>query len=83
MSVRHRHPVVVDHQPQVCLLAIPSRLSGEEKLVEAFDWSLEHSGSPVEGPAHVHQNLAVLDPVHLPAELARKRSKEVDLLGGH
>lgn len=83
VSVRHGHPVVVDHQPQVGLLAPPSTLSGEEELVDAFDRSLEHSGSPVEGPAHINQNLAVLDPVHLPRQLARKRSKEMDLLGRH
>lgn len=81
--MRHGHPVVVDHQPQVSLLAPPSALRGEEELVDAFDWSPEHSRSPAEGPAHVDQNLAVLDPVHLPRQLARIRSKEVDLLGGH
>lgn len=83
MRVRHCHPVVVDHQPQVRLLAPPSGHSGEEELVEAFDGSLEHSSFPVVGPAHIDQNLAVLDPVHLPLQIAGKRSKEVDLLGGH
>lgn len=81
--MRHCHPVVVDHQPQVRLLAPQSTQSGEEKLVDAFDRSPEHSGFPVEGPAHIDQDLAVLDPVHLPRQFARKRSKEVDLLGGH
>ena len=74
-------PVVVDHQPQISLQARVGRLSGEEELVDSFNRSFEHSGPPVEGSAHVHQNLTVLDPVHLAKELAGVRGKEVDLFG--
>lgn len=74
-------PVTVDHQPQVGLQARVGRLGGEEELVDSFNGSLEHSGPPVEASAHVHQNLTVLDPVHLAKELAGVRGKEVDLFG--
>lgn len=81
VCVRDCHPVIVDHQPQIRLQASSGRLSGEEELVDSFDRRSERAGSSVEGSAHVHQNLAVLDSVHFPSELARKRSKEVDLFG--
>lgn len=58
----HGHPVTVDHQPQLGLHA--GGLSGEEELVDSFDRSPEQPGFPVEGSAHVHQNLSVRDPVH-------------------
>lgn len=55
------HPVTVDHQPQLGLNA--GGLSGEEELVDSFDRSPEQPGFAVEGSAHVHQNLSVLDSV--------------------
>lgn len=79
--MRDRHPVIVDHQPQIGLLASSGGLGGEEELVDPFGRSPEHSGASAEGSAHVHQNPAVLDSVHLPSELAGVRSKEVDLFG--
>lgn len=81
VSVRDSYPVTVDHEPQIRLLTSSARLGGEEELVDSFDRSSEHSGSSVEGPAYVHQHLAVLDSVHFSCELPRIRNKEVDLLG--
>lgn len=57
------HPVIVDRQPQLGLNT--GGLSGEEELVDSFDRSPEQPGSSVESSAHVHQNLSVLDSVHL------------------
>lgn len=62
VSVGDRHPVSVDHQPQLRLNT--GGLSGEEELVDSFDRSPEQPGFCVEGSAHVHQNLSVLDSVH-------------------
>lgn len=81
VCVRDSDPVAVDHEPQISLKAGICCLSGEEELVDSIDWSCEHAGSTVEGPAHVHQHLAVLDSVHFACELAGVRSKEVDWSG--
>lgn len=80
-GVGHAHPVIVDHQPQIGLHA--SGLSGEEELVDSFDWSPEHPVFLVEGSAHIHQNLRVLDPVHFVHKLSRIGGEEVDFSGRH
>lgn len=80
-GVGDAHPVTVDHQPQLGLHT--GGLGGEEELVHPFDRSPEHPGSSVEASAHVHQNLTVLDSVHLAHELSGIGREEVDFSGRH
>lgn len=83
VCARDSHPVTVDHQPQISLETSVGSLSGEEELVDSFDRSPEHSGSSAEASAYIHQQLAVLDSVHLACELSGVRGEEVDLFGEH
>lgn len=83
MCTRNGHPVIIYYQPQIGFKALNGCLSGEEELVDSFDGSPEHTSPPVEGSAHIHQHLAVLDPVQFAIDLGWVRRKEVDLLGRH
>lgn len=80
---RDSYPITIDHKPQLRLKAGIWRLCGEEELVDSIDGGFERAGSPVKASAHVHQHLAVFDPVHFANQLARERCKEVDFCGWH
>lgn len=77
MSVRHSNPIAIHDKPQVSLKPTPPCLSGEEELIDACDWSRKHPRASVEGPAHIHIHLPVLDSVHFARQRARVGSEEV------
>lgn len=83
MSVRHSNPIAIHNKPQVSLLPAPPNLSGEEELIDALDRSCEHPCAPVEGPAHIHQHLLVLDSVHFARQGAGVGSEEVHFASFH
>lgn len=79
MSGRYSNPVAIHYKPQVSLEATLLSLSGEEELINARDWSREHTRATVEGPSNIHIHLSVLDSVHFASQCARVGSEEMHI----